>query len=144
MANLIHTQDLTSKVYEDAKRIRLDVFVIEQHVPESIEIADEDQAIHCVLYDDNQQALGTVRLLPIDETTMKIQRMAVAKDARGKGIGIQLMNYAEQVATKYQANTLILGAQQHALGFYHSLGYEPFGNPYIEANIQHQKMKKTV
>lgn len=144
MVNLIHTQDLTSKAYEDAKRIRLDVFVNEQHVPESIEIADEDQAIHCVLYDNNQQALGTVRLFPIDETSMKIQRMAVAKDARGKGIGKQLMEYAEQVAKTHQANTLILGAQLHALDFYHSLGYEPFGDTYIEANIQHQNMKKTV
>ncbi|MGX6971071.1 GNAT family N-acetyltransferase [Vagococcus bubulae] len=144
MSQLFHTEDLNSTVYHDAKTIRLNVFVKEQHVPESIEIANEDQAIHCVLYDDNQHALGTVRLLPIDSTSMKVQRMAVEKEARGSGVGKQLMMYAEEVAKQYHTSTLILGAQLHAFDFYQSLGYEPFGDTYLEANIEHQNMKKTI
>ncbi|MGX4686654.1 GNAT family N-acetyltransferase [Vagococcus sp. JNUCC 83] len=144
MTKLLHTKDLNSPVYKDAKQIRLNVFVKEQHVPESIEIANEDQAIHCVMYNDDDTPLGTVRLLPIDDKSMKIQRMAVEKTARGLGVGKQLMLYAEKVAKDHQATEIILGAQIQALNFYESLGYDSFGDTYIEANIKHINMKKTV
>ncbi|UUV99882.1 GNAT family N-acetyltransferase [Vagococcus luciliae] len=144
MSPLLHTNDLNSTIYHDAKEIRLNVFVKEQNVPKSIEIADEELAIHCVLYNENKKPLGTVRLLPIDKTTMKVQRMAVAKEARGKGVGKQLMTYVEDVAKQYHVSTLILGAQLHAFDFYQSLGYKPFGDTYLEANIEHQNMKKII
>lgn len=144
MTKLLHTKNINSPVYKDAKQIRLNVFVKEQHVPESIEIADEEQAIHCVIYSDDSTPLGTVRLLPIGVKSMKIQRMAVEKEARGLGVGKQLMLYAEQVAKEHNATELVLGAQIHALSFYESLGYKSFSDTYIEANIEHQNMKKTI
>lgn len=144
MSKLLHTNSLDSPIYQDAKNIRLEVFVKEQHVPVEIEIADEDKAIHCVLYNENDQALGTVRLLPINDTTMKVQRMAVIKEGRGSGVGKEIMTQVEKIAKGQGATTLILGAQLHALDFYQSLGYSPYDEPYVEANIQHQNMKKTV
>ena len=144
MSQLLHTNDLHSTIYHDAKDIRLNVFVKEQNIPKSIEIADEELAIHCVLYDENRKPLGTVRLIPIDKTTMAVQRMAVDKEARGKGVGKQLMTYIEDVAKQYNVSTLILGAQLHAVDFYRSLGYESFGDTYREATIEHQHMKKTI
>jgi len=144
MTTLLYTQSLDSPIYQDAKKIRMNVFVKEQQVPIEIEIADEDKAIHCVLYDDSQMPLGTVRLLPIDENTMKVQRMAVTKEARGRGVGKDIMTKIESIAKEHGATNLCLGAQLHALEFYRSLGYMPYGDTYIEANISHQNMKKTV
>jgi len=144
MSKLLHTESLDSPIYQDAKKIRLEVFVKEQQVPVEIEIADEEKAIHCVLYDETNHPLGTVRLLPIDDTQMKIQRMAVIKEARGSGVGKEIMTQVETIAKENGANTLVLGAQLHALEFYRTLGYTPFGDTYIEATIKHQNMKKTI
>ena len=38
----------------------------------------------------------------------------------------------------------ILGAQMHAMGFYKSNGYEEYGEEFLDANIPHMNMKKTI
>lgn len=139
---IYHTTDLTSDIYKDALAIRMEVFVNEQQVPESLEIEGEEDAIHFVLYDDNSVPLGTVRLVSKDKDTMKIQRMAILKSARAKGAGKKLMNYAEYIAKSKGATTLVLGGQLHALPFYESLGYSISSDLYLDAGIEHKDMIK--
>lgn len=139
---IVQTKDTMSDIYLDALRIRNHVFVEEQQVPLSLEI-DEKEAysVHFVLYvDDHPQA--TVRLLPLDETHVKVQRMAVEKAARGNKYGQQLLAAAEEFAQKQGFTQITLGAQLTAQSFYEKSGYVAKGPVFLDAGIEHVEMTK--
>lgn len=137
-----YTEDLTSDIYKDSLEIRKKVFMEEQEVPLELEIEDEDQCIHFVLYDDNGQAAATCRLFKKGNGNVKLQRMAVLKEFRKQGLGKQIMQAAEKYAEDNQFEWIFLDAQTHALGFYQNLGYQEFGDEFLDANIPHLSMKK--
>ena len=75
---VVQTKDTLSDIYLDAVRIRNQVFVKEQGVPITREIdQNEAHCIHFVLYSDQNLPCGTVRLLPLENGKMKLQRMAI-------------------------------------------------------------------
>lgn len=74
------------EMLEDCFYIRKKVFVEEQGVPEESEIDEyESESIHLIGY-DNGQPVATARIRPINETTVKIERVAVIKSHRGQGM----------------------------------------------------------
>jgi len=78
--HVIYTKDTQSNTYVNALAIRKEVFIKEQGVPVEREIDEnEQQAIHFVLYNDQNEPLATVRLLPSGNNIVKVQRMAVEK-----------------------------------------------------------------
>ena len=86
------------KMLEDCFYIRKKVFVEEQGVPEESEIDEyESESIHLIGY-DNGQPVATARIRPINETTVKIERVAVMKSHRGQGMGRMLMQAVESLA----------------------------------------------
>lgn len=140
---VVQTRDTMSPIYLDAVKIRQEVFVKEQKVPQEIEIdKNEAYAIHFVLYNDLEKAVATVRLLPLDETTLKLQRMAVLKEFRGYGFGRLLLMDAERFAKQQNFKEIKLGAQITAVDFYHSLGFQAEGPNFFEAGIEHTPMHK--
>lgn len=139
----MQTKDTLSDIYIDALRIRSEVFMKEQGVPVSLEIDEnEAYAIHFVCYNDENKALGTCRLLPINASTVKLQRMAVLKPYRKQRIGFLLMEEAEIFAKKQGFKEIILGAQMTALPFYEKLGYHSFGEEFLDAGMKHLNMRK--
>ncbi|WP_165003329.1 MULTISPECIES: GNAT family N-acetyltransferase [unclassified Enterococcus] len=140
---VVQTKDTMSSIYLDAVRIRNQVFVVEQGVPLSREIdKDEAHCIHFVLYSDQKEPQGTVRLLPLKNGKMKLQRMAVLSEYRHKGLGKVLIEEAENFARRQGYNTILLGAQVTAEAFYEKLGYEVYGEPFEDAGMAHVHMQK--
>ena len=138
------TTDLTNQVYLDALSIRYTVFVDEQQVPKALEVdEDEAAAIHFVLYEEDQP-LATLRLLPLSPSQVKLQRMAVQQDARQKSLGKQLILFAENYANEQGYQTITLGAQQTAIPFYEKIGYQPQGEPFMDAGIPHITMRRVL
>lgn len=126
-------------------KIRFEVFVEEQSVKLDEEIEDDEFTYMAFVLYKNDRPIGTVRYKHIDKNTVKIGRFAVVKDERGRGYGRQLMTFIESlIYVKVRPLHLILGAQIQARPFYQSLGYEPVGAHYMEANIEHVKMHKTL
>ncbi len=140
---ILITKDTMSKIYLDAMRIRQKVFVQEQGVPANLEI-DENEAysVHFVLYTETETPVATVRLLPLNDQTFKLQRMAVLKDYRGKAFGAAIIKEAETFARQQGFKTIELGAQLSAEKFYQKLGYSPYGAIFQDAGIDHIHMKK--
>ncbi|MDP9800238.1 putative GNAT family N-acyltransferase [Arcanobacterium wilhelmae] len=137
---------------EELKRawdIRLDVFVGEQQVPIEEEIDDADLApstLH-VLATAEGTDVGTARLLEDAPGHYHIGRVAVRKDARGTGVGRALMEYLARAAAQRACGRaeIVLSAQEQAMGFYSSLGYEVVdGRTYLDAGIAHQDMRLVV
>lgn len=140
---IVQTKDTMSDIYLDAVRIRHQVFMLEQGVPTEIEIDQyEALCIHFVLYLDDGTAAATCRLLPLEDGKIKLQRMAVKKEYRGADYGRLIITEAENFAKAQGFNTVTLGAQITALGFYEKLGYVKHGEMFLDANIEHYEMDK--
>lgn len=90
------------------------------------------------------EAIATCRLLPLEDGLIKLQRMAVQKEFRGKDYGRLIVEGAELFSKEQGYNTITLGAQITALGFYERMGYIKEGELFLDANIEHYKMNKTL
>lgn len=129
---------------EQAYDIRKKVFVNEQGVPVENELDNyEEVATHIIGYDMDNIPIATARFRPFDEG-VKIERVAVIKEQRKSGIGKVLMCFIEQVAQQSGYEKLILNAQIQAQPFYDNLGYTPIGEIFMEENIEHIKMTKSL
>lgn len=133
----------TQQELEDAYRIRMDVFVKEQHVPEEEEIDEyEPKATHFVIYEDSE-VIGAGRLRYLNEYG-KIERICIAKTFRSKGIGQLLMNAIEDEIKQNHFLKAKLNAQTQAKSFYSRLGYEIVSGEFLDAGIPHVTMEKTL
>ena len=98
-----------------AEPLRFAVFVEEQSVPADIELdAHDPLSLHAVAFDANEAAVGTGRLLPDGH----IGRMAVAKPARGTGVGSALLKTLMDEARRRGHTHVVLSSQTHATEFY--------------------------
>ncbi|KPQ28038.1 MAG: putative acyltransferase [Halomonas sp. HL-93] len=123
-----------------ASPIRRVVFIDEQQVPQDEEWDGQDPACrHFVAY-LNDQPVGTARLLPDGH----IGRVAVLAEARGSGIGGQLMAAAIACAQRLGHPQVALSAQLHALAFYERLGFTAHGDIFMDAGIPHREMTLTL
>jgi len=139
---------------EASFRVRKDVFVGEQGVPEDLEYDEYDAvAVHVLAVREDGVPLGTGRLLYGEVAAAKtdgdlslgsLGRLAVTKDARGLGIGVALVRAIEDAARARGLAAVDLHAQTHALGFYERLGYEAYGPEYPEAGIPHRAMRRAL
>ena len=124
--------------YQDLRRVREPVFVVEQQVP----IEEEWDAMdplcrHVVARDAQHQPIGTGRLTP----QHKIGRMAVLREWRGKGVGEALLMALIELARELGLHEVSLNAQLSAVGFYSKFGFLPYGVEFEEAGIGHQAMR---
>jgi predicted GNAT family N-acyltransferase len=119
------------------------VFIDEQGVDASEEIDEhEATAIHVVVVDEGR-VVATCRLRRVG-ADMKLERMAVERDTRGGGVGTELLREAERIAAAEGAARMLMHAQTRARGFYASNAYEPEGELFFEAGIEHVRMTKAL
>jgi predicted GNAT family N-acyltransferase len=117
-------------------KIRFEVFVDEQNVPEELEIDGlDDEAKHVLIY-NNDEPIGTGRIL----SDGHIGRVAVLKKYRGLGIGKSVMQELIKWALENNLKKLWLSSQWHAHSFYLDLDFVCEGEIYEEAGIDHIKM----
>lgn len=116
--------------------IRRTVFIIEQAVPEEIEIDDLDPvACHVLAYLDGKP-VGTGRITPDG----RIGRMAVLAECRGCGVGRAILDALIDIGRRSDAPRLYLSAQCHAIPFYEKSGFVAEGPVYLDAGIEHRHM----
>ncbi len=118
--------------------IRRAVFIEEQNVPESIELDGRDpDCFHVLASDKNGRPVGTARM----DNKGKIGRMAVLQDHRRRGIGRKMIQALMDYGRKNSITDFHVSSQVTAIGFYRKMGFEPFGEEFIEAGIKHINMK---
>jgi len=134
----------TSDMLNDAYEIRKKVFVLEQGVPLENEIDQfESSSTHVIGYDNLQSPFATGRFRTY-KNGAKIERVAILAYHRKLGYGKSLMQFIEAAAKEADYHTLTLNAQCHAQHFYETLGYTTFGDVFLEENIEHIVMTKTI
>lgn len=117
--------------------IRGKVFIIEQNVPWEEEYDHNDYTAILFNAYENDEIIGVSRLY-----AGKIGRIAVLEEFRGQGIGSKLVKVCEEEAKKQGFNKVKLAAQLESIPFYEKLGYEIYGDIFLDAGIPHRNMKK--
>jgi len=126
----------------DAHSVRRRVFIEEQHVPEELELDDDDQhAVHALaLLDD--RPVGCGRFVVHGGVEVKIGRMAVLAELRGTGIGQAILEFLMSEARRRGFARAVLHAQLSAEGFYLKQGFLPVGPVFEEAGMSHRRMER--
>jgi predicted GNAT family N-acyltransferase len=145
----------TDEAYEDGLSVRYSVFVDEQGVDPDIEVDDhEEESTHFVAYEEGDP-VGVARLRAYDPgryedapateqdgSVAKIERMAVLRSHRGRGVGRAILKRVEGHAREQGYDRARLHAQVRSTGFYENLGYKRVGEEFEEAGIPHVVMEK--
>lgn len=127
-------------------RIREEVFVVEQEVDAAEEYDEyESTSTHFMALIDGVP-VGTARWRFTDNG-VKLERFAVLKPFRGQGVGQALVaavlkSISEDPATK--GKTCYLHAQVTAMGLYEKFDFQKEGELFMECNISHYKMKRSI
>lgn len=100
---------------------------------------------HLGCYADNggdETLYGCCILSPINKYTVQLRQMAIHPEQQSKGIGRQLISFAEQQALKEGFPNMMMHARKSAAGFYEKLGYHIVGPEFTEVGIPHYEMSK--
>ena len=138
--------NLNFKVYndlpEEAKMIRITVFVDEQHFVDEFDESDK-KAIHIVMF-DGDLPIGTSRIIYSDKhKCLCVGRFAIIKDYRGKHLGEKLMKITEQeILKRFGEIEVGISSQEQAAKFYEKQGYKYSGVKYFDQHCPHVRMTK--
>ena len=131
--------------FDEALRLRNDIL----RVPLGLEFYPEDiikecDETHLGIYSPDFQLLGCLTLRKLNEQTLKMRQVAIAKSVQGLGLGRQLVEASEEWARVHNFSNMSLHAREVAVPFYKKLSYLIEGQQFMEVNIPHFKMIKKI
>ena len=142
MSKLSYKLVTSGRELREAFEVRKNVFVDEQGILEELELDGRDsQALHMVVK-DGEKIIGTARVLFLPEGQAKIERMAILKPFRCKGIGRGIISFLNEELRNKRIEQVVLHAQCPVAAFYRLCGFVESGPPFWEAGIIHVKMQK--
>lgn len=135
----------------DVFDIRRKVFIEEQGVLEESEFDEYDKsAIFCVVYEPKKSnsdsekeelvSVATGRLILLEDGRYKIGRIAVLKEYRGRKYGDMVVRMLVNKAFLSGATKVYISAQTRVIDFYHKIGFQEYGDEYLEDGIEHISM----
>jgi len=86
--------------------------------------------------------VGCVLFHPESAETGRLLQMAVEPALQGRGLGRQLVRALEAEVKAHGFGEVTLHARGEKVGFYLRLGYEVFGEPFVEVGIPHRYMRR--
>lgn len=139
---LIKRIDTASPEYEALLRLRQTVLLDPLGVTLADIGLDRDAAAIILVAAEGTDLIGCVLLQPKEDGSVQLRQMAVHPDWQGKGIGRQLVAAAEEWAWGEGFQRVMLHAREVVAPFYEKLGYQTYGDRFIEVGIPHVFMKK--
>lgn len=121
------------------KSIRMQVFMNEQNIKGEEEFDELDKRSLFALLFDGNSAVATARISEIPKG-LKIGRIAVLKDYRGRRYGAKIVNAVVAKSIEAGADRVYVDAQNHAVNFYEKLGFRICGTELIDRGIVHTPM----
>ncbi len=89
-----------------------------------------------------QQLVACLVLTPESSGGVRMRQVAVEPSHQNQGLGTQLVRAAEEFARARGFREITLHAREAAIPFYERLGYEAYGQPFIEVTVAHRAMRK--
>ena len=140
MDNLIYKLVTSDRELQGALDVRRQVFVEEQGISEDLEYDGNDSDALHVVVKDGERVIATARVQFPKTGQAKIERMAVLKSFRRRGIGRRMMAFLNEELRNRQVEQVVVHAQYPVAAFYRSCGFAELGSPFWEAGIKHIKM----
>jgi len=124
-----------------AFEVRRQVFVHEQGVSEDLEYDGFDGEALQIVVKDGNRVIGTARIRFPATNQARIERIAILKPFRRRGIGSNVISFLKEDLKSRQIEHVILHAQCAVTEFYKSCGFEETGPLFWEDGIRHIKMQ---
>ncbi|AFM05621.1 acetyltransferase, N-acetylglutamate synthase [Bernardetia litoralis DSM 6794] len=110
----------------------------------SEELELENNSYHIAAYDENKKIVGAAMFVPLSSTKLKMRQVVIADDWQGRGIGKELIEFAETFARSKGYKIIEANVRQTAIGFYEKLNYQKQGKEFMEVGISHIKVEKNL
>ena len=141
-----HFNNLTTKELYQILQLRNEVFIVEQNCPFQ-DLDDKDfKCFHLIGLDTaSQKVMAYTRIVPAGASYQEasIGRVVTSPQVRGGGVGRELMlKSIELLEELFGGVTIKIGAQYYLKKFYESLGFQQFGEIYLEDGIEHILMER--
>ena len=107
------------------------------------DIAAEAGQVHVVAI-ERGEIVGTLVLRGDGDGLVQMRQVAVSEKRQGRGIGRDLVRFAEALVWAECGDVIYLHAREPVIDFYEALGYEREGEIFEEVGIPHQKMRKVL
>ena len=104
----------------------------------------EIDEFHFGVFDLENNLLGCLSFKPVNTTTLKMRQVAIDEEQQGKGIGTFIVMESEKWARANNYKHIELHARDTAVSFYSKLKYQKAGNMFVEVNIPHWAMRKSL
>jgi N-acetylglutamate synthase-like GNAT family acetyltransferase len=134
----------TTQQFEAYYLVRFEVLRKPWNQPPGSEKDDmENNSIHAMAVDENNNVLGVCRLQYNSPMEAQLRYMGVKGNTQGRGIGRKLITYLEEKARNEGASKMILHSREIAVDFYKKCDYEIIEKSYLMwGEIQHYLMEK--
>ena len=139
-------EEMQPRLIYELLAFRESVFVVEQACPYQELDGRDLQAWH-LLGQRSGHVLACLRVLPppANSKRYRIGRVAVEEAARGKGFAKDMLVMAELRIAEHAVDAeIVLDAQTYLLPFYQALGYSVSGDEFLEDEIPHVPMQKSL
>ncbi len=136
-------EDLTATELYALLAARQEIFVVEQKCAYLDADGADEHALHLWAHDDTTPVLAYLRAFGpgIKWLEASIGRVLTTRDARGRGLGRDLMRRGiELVGERWAGAPIRIGAQRHLAHFYAELGFVIASADYLEDGIPHVEM----
>jgi ElaA protein len=144
--HLKHHSELDKHELYALLALRSRVFVVEQRCayqdPDGQDLLADT---HHLLAWDDEQLVAYLRLLDpsTQDGDVVIGRVLTAPEARGSGLGHQLLERAVAACLeRWPGQPIYLSAQAHLQGYYARYGFVAVTEPYLEDDIPHIGMRR--
>lgn len=92
----------------------------------------------------DDKLVGGLILAPVDNEEIRMMQVAVDDEYQHKGIGHEMVAYAEKRAKEAGYHKLVMHAMLSVVGFYESLGFKQEGEIFDEGGITFARMVKSL
>ena len=134
-----------TKYYKEACRLRDDI--LRKPLGMSLydqNLEEEKDHIHIIGKSLEDNVIAYLQFKIIDEKLAKMQQVVVLPKYQSIGVGKSLVNFSEKFISNIGIYSILLHAREPVVGFYEKLGYEKFGEKFLEVTIPHHKMNKNL
>ena len=135
-------EELTTKELYEIIKLRIEVFIVDQEcIYKDLDYLDYNCYHHFI--EDDSKIVAYLRILGkgLNFDEISFSRVVTNKLYRGKGFCKKLLfesiNFVEN---NLKESIIKLRAQVYAKGLYESLGFEEFGEEYLDRDIPHINM----
>lgn len=105
------------------------------------DLAIDSRDIHLAAF-NGDELVGCLILTSMSPRQVRMRQVAVDSQVQRQGVGRSLVEESEEISRRLGFTEIVLNAREYAIPFYLSLGYEIFGEPFVEVSLPHRRMRK--